>query len=90
MKPEQIPTQVSEIIWRDTADGAVLIAPSTGKLQVFNTSGAYIWQLIDGKLTIGDIQAYVSRHFDITEEQASKDISHFLTELSDKGLISWS
>jgi hypothetical protein len=90
VKLDQIPTQASEIIWRDTVDGAVLITPATGKVQVFNGAGAYIWQLINGQHTVGDIQTSVSQHFELTEEQASKDIRDFLTELTSKGLISWS
>jgi hypothetical protein len=48
-----------------------------------NKTAVFIWQLIDGKMTIADIRDAVTGRFDIEPEKAESDIVSFLGELHD-------
>jgi len=47
-----------------------------------NESGAFIWELIDGKRNIGEIINSLTREYDIDNAAAAKDIFSFLEDMS--------
>ncbi len=46
-----------------------------------NKTAIYIWNLIDGKMSIGDIKETITNRFDIDSKKAESDIVNFLNEL---------
>ena len=47
-----------------------------------------IWSFIDGGRTAGSILDWVCEEYDVERERAKRDILEFLTDLSEKGLVS--
>jgi hypothetical protein len=74
------------IVARNVEDEVVLvpIKSDVGDLDsiyTLNDVGAFIWELIDGKQTVGSILTKILDEFDVSEEQARADIEEFLANL---------
>ena len=59
-------------------------------IYTLNELGTLIWQLIDGKNTITQIVDGICSAYDVTPEEAEKDILEFLKLLETGGLIRFS
>ena len=49
--------------------------------------GAYIWEQIDGRRTTAEILPLIVEGFEVTEEEAQKDLKEFIEQLSSIGAI---
>jgi len=78
-----------ELIWRAMDDGLVIVSPEEGKVRVLNESGSLIWSLVDGNRSIGEIAVILSERFEVTADQAHRDVNEFLRSMARKGLILW-
>ena len=82
----------ADLVTREIA-GETIIVPirnNVGDLDsiyTFNELGTLIWQSIDGRTSVGQIVESISRAYDVTPEEASKDTSEFLDSLEEAGLI---
>ena len=47
-----------------------------------NESGAFIWELIDGKRNTGEIIRALTEEYDIDNAAAAKDVFSFLEDMS--------
>jgi hypothetical protein len=54
----------------------------------FNSVGSDIWSLLEKEVTVEEICAWVTEHYEVTEEQALNDICEFVGELVGSGLVS--
>jgi hypothetical protein len=46
-----------------------------------NKTAVYIWNLIDGKMSVGDIREAITNRFDVDSKKAESDVVNFLNEL---------
>jgi len=53
----------------------------------FNPVGSDIWGLLEKETTVEQLCAWVTEHYEVTEEQAMGDIREFLGELVGSGLV---
>lgn len=75
-------SQNTDCIFREEEDGAFLFDPESGNLKFINSMGVNIYQLCDGKMTVGDITSIVSENYkDISSKKIEDDIRIFLQEL---------
>ncbi|MBN1405162.1 MAG: PqqD family protein [Candidatus Omnitrophica bacterium] len=51
-------------------------------IYTFNDAAGRIWQLIDGKRTIGSIKKKLLEEFDVTEKAMDKKLHDFLKDLN--------
>jgi hypothetical protein len=65
----------------------VLLDLDTGDYFVLNKVGAFIWDLLNGDITIDGVAGKVVERFDVSLNQANNDIRHFLNELQKKGMV---
>lgn len=85
----QRPAIADSLTWRILDGDAVIVSPRSGKIQVLNQSGALIWQwLATGKSTAEILSALVDE-YTISPEQAHLDLETFLTDLTQRGLVTW-
>ena len=80
-------TRDPDAAWRVFEDGAVIVSPTESVMHSLNPVGTRIWELADGTLTVSEILDTVLEEFDVTRDQAEKDIATFCQELSDKGML---
>lgn len=76
-----------------TIAGETILVPVRGRMgdldAIFNLNetASFIWNLIDGRTTFGDIVAAVSSEFDVEPETADADARQFIAALEEAGLI---
>ena len=52
-------------------------------IYTLNKVGGAVWNLIDGKKTLGDIKEIILEKFDTTSEEVDKEIAKFLKDLKE-------
>lgn len=68
---------------------AVVISPAENTVRMFNTIGSRIWELADGSRTVDEIAAMLAQEYEVTPETAHTSIERFMTELVEKGLLTF-
>lgn len=66
---------------------AMIVAPGSNKLYVFNLVASRVWEMANGEIGIGEVARAICEEFNVAYEQALKDIVEFTEELSQKGLL---
>ena len=83
-----IPSHSPRVVFR-RIDEECLLIPITDNiadmdsLYRLNETGAFIWELIDGKRDIKDITARMAEEFDVDLAEAEKDIMLFLEQVQE-------
>jgi hypothetical protein len=78
----------TSVVTRKTGNEYVLV-PVTDNIadmdSVFtlNETGAYIWEQIDGKRTVGEIIDLVTQEYDIDKDTAGKDVFDFISNMQE-------
>ena len=81
--PDKAPQTASRLI-----DGeAVIVVPQKDEVKVLNEVGSIVWELLDGRNTIGQMAKVISEEFEISPENAEKDIVDFLCDLYEKDMV---
>lgn len=81
-----------DIVSRKIADEFVLvpIRKNTGDLETIytlNEVGAEIWEKLDGEITLSQMCAHLADTFDISLDQAQKDLNDFIKDLNNINCI---
>lgn len=83
-----VPSHSSAVVYRRINDEYLLI-PLTDDIADMDSlyrlteTGAFIWELIDGKVAVSDITSKVAEEFDVEREVAEKDILAFFEEVQE-------
>jgi len=86
---QTVPQQHPEIVGRILENEAVLVMPLRGKVKVLNELGARIWTLLDGARTVGEIIDIICQEYDAPVETVTTDTTEFLSQLADRGMITF-
>jgi hypothetical protein len=84
---ESVYSHSPNIVTRKTGSEYVLVPVANNiadmnSVYTLNESGAFIWELIDGKRNIGEIINSLNREYDIDNAAAAKDVFSFLENMS--------
>jgi hypothetical protein len=82
--------QNKDVIFREEEDEAILFNPrgqDSPEIVVINSTGRFVWSLLNGKNTQENIAAKVAKEFDVSEKKAAKDLGFFLVDLEKKHFI---
>ena len=76
------------IVFRKIADEFILvpIRQNVGDLEsisTLNEVAARIWELIDGKMKVREIKDKIVEEFEVTPEEAEKDLTEYLQQLKE-------
>ncbi len=69
---------------RQSGDELVVVLPEQGKYFVLNETGARIWQLADGRHTLGDIAQTLVKDWGIDATQAQEDVLKLAGQLVER------
>jgi hypothetical protein len=81
------------VVTRKTGNEYVLV-PVTNNIAdmtsvyTLNETGAFIWELIDGKISVEEIIAAVTKEYDIDIKTAESDVFSFIDNMSNYLIIS--
>jgi hypothetical protein len=84
--------KADSVVTRHIAGETVLV-PVSGKVadlrRIFtlNSTGAYVWELLDGHRSVQSIREEVVRRHQVTPEQAETDVQALVDGLEASGLI---
>jgi hypothetical protein len=71
---------------------ATVVMPDRAEVKVVNEVGSVIWDKIDGRRTVGQIVESalesVLEDYDVTPDEARRDIMAFLGDLREHGMVS--
>jgi radical SAM protein with 4Fe4S-binding SPASM domain len=77
-----------EIVFRQEGDTGILFNPSTGAVNVLNSSGKFIWPLLDGKHSKEEILREMVPVFDISDhKKLGEDYDNFTGSLRNFGVL---
>ncbi len=81
-----------QLVARNIA-GETIIVPvreevgDLSSIYTMNELGTRIWELMNGRTRVGDIINAIVGEYDVTEEEATRDVSDYLRVLEAAGLI---
>ena len=87
MEPNDKPIANPIIVLREEFDDwAILFDPDTGKAFGLNPTGVYLWKLLDGEHSLGDLLQSLRRDAEDVPEEAAGQIQEFIAGLTKHGL----
>ena len=87
MKAEDVPRPGSGILFRELDDGCVLYDPRNEKVHSLNLTAGFIWCLIDGSRSLGEIAAEISSASDADTAAVLTDVLRTADEFARQGLL---
>ena len=89
---EKVYKKSDSIVSRKIADEFILvpIRQNVGDLEsiyTLNETAARIWELIDGKTKVREIKERIVEEFEVTPEEAEKDLIEHLQQLEEIGAV---
>lgn len=82
----------NQAVTRSIAGETIIVPIRSGvgdlnSIYTLNEVGTSIWQLIDGERSVDELIERISSEYEVSKEEASKDVFEFLTTLETEGLI---
>jgi len=78
---------ITDHLYSDLNDEAVILSMSSGKYYGLNNVGATIWKSIRTPATLKDIESAVMAEFDVSADTCRQEILDFLRKMSEEELI---
>jgi len=87
--PDAVPVKAGRIPSEEVDGEIFAITPEDGFLHNFNDVGSFIWNLIDGKQNLGEIEGRVLAEYEVEPNQLRNDLTTFFKALGEKGLVEY-
>ena len=89
---KEIYRQDDSIVSRRIEDEVILVpirqnVADLESIYTLSEVGAYVWEQIDGHRTTAEILPLMVGEFEVSEEEAQKDLTEFIQQLSSVGAI---
>jgi hypothetical protein len=78
----------SQIAFRTIEDEVMAVDPGKGVVYVFNGVGSRIWELLKSRSNTDDIIGTLAHEYAADVPMIESDVTSFLQDLLDKGLLS--
>jgi len=77
-----------DVVYRVIAGEAILVpvsrdARAVGELFTLNEAGAFIWERLDGKRKLGEIREEILAGYEVSREEAGRDLRELIDSLSE-------
>ncbi len=81
-----------DVVFRRIAGEFILVpirqkAVDLKSVYTLNETGAMVWELLDGRRSVGEIGERISGEFDVDAERARSDVSGIISQLEALGLV---
>ncbi len=78
----------SDVVWTKTdSKESVLLHLDRGNYYSLNRTSTYIWELLTGSYSLEEILSSLCNKFEVSENVAREDLTHFVAMLRLKGLV---
>jgi len=83
----------TKLVTRSIAGETIIVPVASGvgdldSIYTLNEVGSTIWTLIDGRRSVDEIVDTVGSEYEVTPEDAARDVADFITSLASEGLVS--
>ncbi len=82
-----VPKKDDSFCERELGDETIFLSPEGSRIHALDAVGTFIWKQFDGSTTLGEILGRICAEFDVSTEQAEKDLLEFVSELSENKLL---
>lgn len=72
---------------RQSGDELVVVLPEQGKYFVLNDTGARVWQMADGRRTLGDIAQELVKEWGVEVARAQADVLKLARQLVEREAV---
>jgi hypothetical protein len=76
----------ARIAWQNLTDETIIVDLNERKVFGLNSAGALVWSMVETH-QIGEIVDAVSAHFFVEPKTARKDVSSFIEQMTQRGLL---
>jgi hypothetical protein len=76
-----------DVRYRIVGDEAVVVRQNAAEVIAINDVGARILQLIDANSTVGQLIDVMANEYDVTRDELSRDVEHFVAAMHDAGIV---
>ena len=66
---------------------AVILNVGNGHYYGLNTTGAFIWQVVQQPVTMAEIERRVCEEFDVSREQCRSDLRNVIEDMLEHGIV---
>jgi hypothetical protein len=88
VQSDSYPRRHPDTAFRQVGDeGGLVVLPTRAEVKVVNPVGAKVFGLLDGEHSLEAITEAVLEEFEITREEARRDIEAFLQDLAEHGML---
>jgi hypothetical protein len=81
MMQDKYPLPHAQVAARIVDGAAVIVLADAGTVQVLDEVGTRIWELMDGSRTASQIAQEIENEYDVSLDQATKDVEELLQQL---------
>lgn len=81
------PKRDRDIAWRVVEEEALIVNPKDSLIYPLNKVATRIWELADGGKTVAEIIHEIKNEFDGIPQTIEHDVTDFIGNLIDKGLL---
>jgi hypothetical protein len=87
MQPRDRYVRIDEVIWFPVADQVVIHILENDRFVVMKSTGKFLWELLDGDLSLEQLAESLCGHYEVTMEVAMKDVLEFIGKLLLFGIV---
>lgn len=84
---EKYPVLHPQVAARIIDGEAVIVLPESSQVNVLNEVGSRIWEFIDGTRSVGEITEAIVAEYEVSNEQAGRDVNEFIQELVENRML---
>ncbi len=76
-----------DLPYQKILEEVLIVAPRERKVHRLNEVAAHVWLTLEQPRSFDDLARSVTEVFNVDEKTAKKDLTAFVTELKEKGLV---
>jgi hypothetical protein len=82
-----VPVPADELIVKRIGKETIILTESGEELHTLDETGTFVWSVIDGKRTVGQILDNLCAEYDVVRDRAQKDLLSFIEALEEKKIV---
>ncbi len=75
------------VVTRESNDELIVVIPQRGRFIVLNGTGAHIFKLLDGRMTLAQVAHRLAEAYQVPVERTQQDVLAFATRLYERGAL---
>ena len=85
---DRVPSRNPQAVYRIYDGQATIVLLDRSEVKLLNEIGSLVWEQIDGRRSVRDIVDVVLQSFEVSRDQAERDVQEFVGTLYDHGMVS--